>query len=1601
MLAASHGIRTCGWLFLVGAVVVVAGFLLATGGNRRSDEPSFGTVTAVGLVAEPSVGYPPSEEPAFRTLAEAETPRDLVLFPDGQRTLGWVTGDGEVTERQVTIQDRDNTHIVPLGPGNVFVWEHPFRERTECEFRVAGLTRKEWVEPVIAAPHPAAFFVVDRTVFRPGQKLQFAAFLRRENEQREFTPVANCPVMLHLTSVSKRATAATLNLRSDELGRVVGEFAFSGSDPLDKYRLTINGFHGHAEVQLAEFRKAKVRLAIEGESKGQHLRLKFRALDFLDKPVGGSKVSFHARVVRNPARDRSAERTLDADKFVYADAAVASYFSLEDLSEDERLLEIAGQSNPRVEPPGATVLAELSGNVAINELGEAEWPLALERAWLGGDHSLHVEGVLLDYNGHEQRAMRLIPIGEKIADRELKLRLTKEQFEIGEPIRVRIEPTGEDDRPLYTAAAVIALKLSPATNVALPVEHAYQPAIRRPISAPHLLEPGPVPDGLQPSVPGLWFGANRADGTGAVAESELPRRTFVTAAVVKENLSRLSLDEPGAYQLVCIAELPDGRKLRNEIGCVVQPSARAPALILNLDREELTAGQPLTGHIHCRFDRARVLLTVRDSRGVQFWKVFAVRGGGLAFRESLPADLRYGCNVEVCFLESEQRLHAVKRSLCVVPTDRTIKIDIGSRETYEPRDEVTLDLQADRHEPLDLVVSVYDKSLLGIAADRAPNVRDFFLADERVTASGPREVLRRRLGGVKLQDLVDRIAKRLKDNPRLVRTPQGEILNYVVLTYQQGKQLQPIHLSSLLEEAGERPRLLNNLSHGWLNEMATRPTTLFELLDYQPNQRHVDYEFVGATLVLLNRNALSITRRPRLANDAMFMSSDNRAFSHVSGQAIHSHLAAPVATEQAALAVEMSAEWLADDTVSESIRRDFSDSAFWSASVRTDDRGRAKMRFKLPDSLTNWQVVVTAISPRMHVGQAKASFRTFRPIMVWPIIPRTFTVDDQVELFGSVHNRTDVEQTIEVALMVDNGRVENLASVRSVRVPAKGQVPVYWTYRPEKAGFAQLLMTARCPAGEDASLKRIPVTPLGAEQVVTVSGFARGEATVTVPPDARLADAKLEITFVPSLLDDAVQSLEYLVEYPYGCVEQTMSRFLPAIVVKQTLDRVGVRNDSLDAKLPGVVEGGIKRLLELQHADGGWGWHGGSEAHEMMTPYALYGLFQAQKAGYAIPNESAIGRGFERLRKFVDFLGEQQTSDRVYCLYVYSLHYFLKDAHWQFLEERLDQDKLSDYALAMALEMATARGRRDFATRLSAALHRRAQVSGDRVFWTTAGFSRWSDDRFEITAAVLKALVGHDRRDALIAPTLAFFADTKRNNRWNSTKDTAMIVYAICDCLKAQDEPVGRRGVIGVSVNSGEEKLVALEKGTLPRWTVSGRELRHGPNTIEFTGDAPGAMFRAALRHRQRSQDIQPSEQGVKVERRFYLLDEQGRRTREITSGQIVRRGSYVLSEVTAERTNGEWMRYVLVENPKPSACEILPRTDRRFPDASTAYALREDREWGSVFHHERTPAKLVDHCVLFAEFSGRYVAPPARVELMYDTLTRGHSGTFEFRVAK
>src|SRR5262249_2308720 len=147
-------------------------------------------------------------------------------------------------------------------------------------------------------------------------------------------------------------------------------------------------------------------------------------------------------------------------------------------------------------------------------------------------------------------------------------------------------------------------------------------------------------------------------------------------------------------------------------------------------------------------------------------------------------------------------------------------------------------------------------------------------------------------------------------------------------------------------------------------------------------------------------------------------------------------------------------------------------------------------------------------------------------------------------------------------------------------------------------------------------------------------------------------------------------------------------------------------------------------------------------------------------------------------------------------------------------------------------------------------LRARAQRGAGWVHWRTAGFSRWGDDPYEVTAAVLKALAIHDPDDVLVAETIAYFVANKRGDHWNSTKDTAMILFAITEYLSRKGIGSAGSPFVEYAVNGGAPARVGFADGLVRTVVVDGARLsRH--TTIAFPSTSSGMMARVVLHYRR------------------------------------------------------------------------------------------------------------------------------------------------------
>lgn len=320
------------------------------------------------------------------------------------------------------------------------------------------------------------------------------------------------------------------------------------------------------------------------------------------------------------------------------------------------------------------------------------------------------------------------------------------------------------------------------------------------------------------------------------------------------------------------------------------------------------------------------------------------------------------------------------------------------------------------------------------------------------------------------------------------------------------------------------------------------------------------------------------------------------------------------------------------------LRKTFVDTAYWAPQVVTDDNGTARVTVRMPDNLTSWRATVTAVTTGSRLGQAKANMIVKKDLMA-RLNPPVFMVQkDKQELGAIITNNTPQEQRVTVKLSADGVALEG-SPTRQISVPARSTERLSWPIEAEEFGKATLQLTAAAPSLNDGLEMTFPVYAKAKEFVQVQTGFPDTPAGVSAETsmvetkydmelDPNAVDGDLEIRVDPSPQMALLDMLPSLVDFPYGCTEQTLSRFQPAVAVKALLDRRGTSMGDLAAKIPKVAEESLRRLKKMQHADGGWGWWEYDSSSTLMTGAVLEGLFQAREAGMSV-NQAMVQKGLE------------------------------------------------------------------------------------------------------------------------------------------------------------------------------------------------------------------------------------------------------------------------------------------------------------------------------------------------------------------------------------
>jgi uncharacterized protein YfaS (alpha-2-macroglobulin family) len=692
------------------------------------------------------------------------------------------------------------------------------------------------------------------------------------------------------------------------------------------------------------------------------------------------------------------------------------------------------------------------------------------------------------------------------------------------------------------------------------------------------------------------------------------------------------------------------------------------------------------------------------------------------------------------------------------------------------------------------------------------------------------------------------------------------------------------------------------------------------------------------------------------------------------------------------------------------VRSDFRSTVFWQPDIITDDKGQATVKVKYPDSLTSWRATARAVTTVNQFGIATATTQTRQPLIVRLEGPRFFVVGDTVTISAVANNNTDNPMTAMAWLTASNLDVQ--ANEVSLDVPAHGEARADWTATVKSPGPVKLKAGARSDQYADAMEKTFTAYEHGIEKFISKSGKTRSDdttVTLILPHDRKPASTSLTVQVTPSMAVTMLDALPYLINYPYGCTEQTMSRFLPTVVTAKTLHDLGLKPEDIAGRVFGGIETNsaaathpdgkrsldemdqmtqacLNRLYDFQHDDGGWGWWKEDDSDHWMTAYVVWGLSLARDADVELKSGC--------MRSGEDYLNLHLVDEKDnYDMQAFMLHALASSKNPKAKITRFQQaafdnlwsnrDQLNAYSRALLALSAHDYGFDSQARTLVENLEN-GVIRDDRpdqsilmgnngttpaptvmgtAHWGEDGaYWRWSDGGVEATAFALRALMAIDPTNQLVEPVSNWLIKNRRGAQWNNTRDTAIAVLALNDYLRASGE-LQSDAAFQIFVNGSqvaERKISGADNFSAPSQFEIDTNLIADTNEIRIvrtSGSGP-LYFAANGKFFSTEEPITPAGNEIFVKREYYklvprptLLKGFVEDREPLLDGDSVTSGERVETILTVEAKND--YDYLMFEDLKPAGFEAVEVRSSDNLEAKQLKSSTVKRNFGTNSVHE------------------------------------------------
>ena len=389
-------------------------------------------------------------------------------------------------------------------------------------------------------------------------------------------------------------------------------------------------------------------------------------------------------------------------------------------------------------------------------------------------------------------------------------------------------------------------------------------------------------------------------------------------------------------------------------------------------------------------------------------------------------------------------------------------------------------------------------------------------------------------------------------------------------------------------------------------------------------------------------------------------------------------------------------------------RTNFNETAFFYPHITTNQQGEIQFNFTIPEALTKWKLQLLAHTKQAATGIKSLTTVTQKELMVLPNPPR-FLREGDVFIFSSkISNLTSNKLQGHAQLVLTdaisgkeiNHLIEQTKTLLPFQLNENGNTQVQWKITiPKGLKAVQYKIVAKAGNFSDGEQNILPVLSNRMLVTETLPMWVRSNQTKTFQlqklqsnTSTTLSNHKLTLEITSNPAWYAVQSLPYLMEYPYECAEQTFSRYysnalanyilksnprikavfdqwktsdalisnlekneqLKSIIIQETPWLRDAQNETEQKKRIALLfdfntlmreqEKSILKLNDLQFSNGGFPWFKGSEyPNRYITQHIATGFGHLFKLGVT---DETLNTQIEKIsKKAVQYLDTDFEND--------------------------------------------------------------------------------------------------------------------------------------------------------------------------------------------------------------------------------------------------------------------------------------------------------------------------------------------------------------------